>query len=191
MEVIAEHGYRGTSLGDVAERAGLTRPGLLHHFASKEQLLIGLLEARDRWDIAAAAAHNESSAPFTLNTMAELVDYNATRPGIVQAFLVLSGGSVVSGGASTRDFFEKRYRETRDLMATSLRAELGDELPGGLTPEQAAPLLVAVMDGLQLQWLLEPGQVDMPESFRDFLALLKRSGERTSSETPNDDGSGV
>ncbi len=173
MEVIAENGYRGTSLADVAERAGLTRAGLLHHFSSKEQLLVGVLEARDRWDTAAAAARSDSPSEFTLETIAELVDYNATRPGIVQTFLVLSGGSVVSAGAPTRAFFEQRYRETRDMMAATLRAELGEELPGGLTPERAAPLMVAVMDGLQLQWLLEPDQVDMPTAFRDFLSLLK------------------
>ncbi|HEY9370308.1 MAG TPA: TetR family transcriptional regulator, partial [Streptomyces sp.] len=49
-------------------------------------------------------------------------------------------------------------------------------LGGGLTPEQAAPLLTAVMDGLQYQWLLDPASVDMPGSFRDFLRLL--TGEK-------------
>lgn len=58
-----------------------------------------------------------------------------------------------------------------------LRAEYGDRLPSGLTPERAAPLLVAVMDGLQYQWLLDPGAVDMPGAFRDFLALLGEDGE--------------
>jgi hypothetical protein len=33
-------------------------------------------------------------------------------------------------------------------------------------------LLVAVMDGLQYQWLLDPDSVDMPGAFRDFLVLL-------------------
>ncbi|WTF76707.1 hypothetical protein OG856_14960 [Streptomyces sp. NBC_01594] len=54
-----------------------------------------------------------------------------------------------------------------------LRGEYGETLPGGLTPERAAPLLVAVLDGLQYQWLLDPGAVDMPAAFQDFLRLLR------------------
>lgn len=32
---------------------------------------------------------------------------------------------------------------------------------------------MAVLDGLQYQWLLDPGAVDMPAAFRDFLRLLR------------------
>ena len=63
-------------------------------------------------------------------------------------------------------------KQVRANMAQVLRAEYGDRLPNGLTPERAAPLLVAVMDGLQYQWLLDPDSVDMPGAFRDFLTLL-------------------
>lgn len=168
MELIAERGYRRTSLAAVAERAGLTQQGLLHHFPTKELLLVGVLEARDRWDLASAAA---ASGSRRTGTLAALVDYNATRPGIVRTYTVLSADSVTEDHPA-RAFFESRFHAVRAYLAEALRAECGDTLPGGLTPERAAPLLVAVMDGLQLQWLLDPQEVDMPAAFRDFLALL-------------------
>jgi AcrR family transcriptional regulator len=170
MELISERGYRRTSLAAVAERAGLTQQGLLHHFPTKELLLVAVLEARDRWDLASAAAHSDA---WRTGTLAQLVDYNATRPGIVRTYTVLSADSVTEDHPA-REFFESRFRVVRAAMAGVLRAEFGETLPGGLTPERAAPLLVAVMDGLQLQWLLDPENVDMPSSFRDFLALLGR-----------------
>ncbi|MFG2827967.1 TetR/AcrR family transcriptional regulator [Streptomyces sp. NPDC048434] len=170
MELIAERGYRRTSLAAVAERAGLTQQGLLHHFPTKELLLVGVLEARDRWDLASAAA---ASGTWRTDALAQLVDYNATRPGIVQTYTVLSADSVTEDHPA-RAFFESRFRAVRASMTEALRAECGDTLPGGLTPERAAPLLSAVMDGLQLQWLLDPEEVDMPAAFRDFLALLGR-----------------
>ncbi|WP_425471920.1 TetR/AcrR family transcriptional regulator [Streptomyces piniterrae] len=181
MELISERGYRRTSLAAVAERAGLTQQGLLHHFPTKELLLVGVLEARDRWDLASAAAYSGASST---DTLAQLVDYNATRPAIVQTYTVLSADSVTEDHPA-RDFFESRFRTVRESMAAALRAEFGDTLPGGLTPDQAAPLMVAVMDGLQLQWLLDPEKVDMPASFRDFLALLGRdAGQDDGRETP-------
>uniref|UniRef100_J1RKI6 Transcriptional regulator n=2 Tax=Streptomyces auratus AGR0001 TaxID=1160718 RepID=J1RKI6_9ACTN len=172
MELIAERGYRRTSLAAVAERAGLTQQGLLHHFPTKELLLVGVLEARDRWDLASAAA---ASGSRRTDTLAALVDYNATRPGIVRTYTVLSADSVTEDHPA-RAFFESRFRAVRAYLAEALRAECGDTLPGGLTPERAAPLLVAVMDGLQLQWLLDPQEVDMPAAFRDFLALMELGG---------------
>ncbi|MFI9610610.1 TetR/AcrR family transcriptional regulator [Streptomyces sp. NPDC052023] len=164
LEVIAERGYRGASLAAVAERVGLTQQGLLHHFPTKDALLVAVLEERDQWD-----AVPDSRWRFDL--LASLVEYNAMRPGIVQTFSALLGESVTEGHPA-RDYFTARYTRVRESMAAVLRAEYGGRLPNGLTPERTAPLLVAVMDGLQYQWLLDPESVDMPGAFRDFLALL-------------------
>ncbi|MDX6351105.1 MAG: hypothetical protein QOF84_5895 [Streptomyces sp.] len=168
VEVIAERGYRGASLAAVAERVGLTQQGLLHHFPTKEALLIAVLEIRDQWDMASAAL---AGSAWPMEMMANLVEYNATRPGIVQVFTVLAGDSVTEDHPA-REYFKDRYSWVRRNAVESLRNEYGDELPGGLTPEQAAPLLVAIMDGLQVQWLHDPEAVDMPASFRDFVRLL-------------------
>ncbi|MER8047860.1 TetR/AcrR family transcriptional regulator [Streptomyces sp. NPDC094032] len=174
LEVIAERGYRGASLGAVAERVGLTQQGLLHYFPTKEALLVAVLEERDRWDTSGGREREH----WRLDLMESLVEYNAMRPGIVQTFSALLGESVTEDHPA-RAFFTERYTQVRENMADVLRAEYGDELPGGLTPERVAPLLTAVMDGLQYQWLLDPDAVDMGASFRDFLALLRQDSKRT------------
>ncbi|MFF0742508.1 TetR/AcrR family transcriptional regulator [Streptomyces sp. NPDC004111] len=173
FEVIAERGYRGASLASVAERVHLTQQGLLHYFPTKEALLVAVLEERDQWDTQGAGLSRDS---WRLDLLDSLVEYNAMRPGIVQTFSALLGESVTDGHPA-RDFFTHRYAAVREGMAFALRAEFGTRLPGGLTPEQAAPLVVAVLDGLQFQWLHDPDAVDMPRAFRDFLGLLR--GGRT------------
>lgn len=164
LEVIAERGYRGASLAAVAERVGLTQQGLLHYFPTKDALLVAVLKERDQWDAV-------PDTQWRVELLASLVEYNAMRPGIIQTFSALLGESVTEGHPA-RAYFTERYTRVRDSMAAVLRAEYGDRLPNGLTPERTAPLLVAVMDGLQYQWLLDPESVDMPGAFRDFLALL-------------------
>ncbi|MFI5660579.1 TetR/AcrR family transcriptional regulator [Streptomyces sp. NPDC051684] len=168
LDVIAERGYRGASLAAVAERVGLTQQGLLHHFPTKEALLVAVLEERDQWD-------SVPSSQWRLDLLGTLVEYNAMRPGVVQTFSALLGESVTEGHPA-REFFTTRYAGVRESMAEVLRAEYGQRLPGGLTPERAAPLLVAVLDGLQYQWLLDPEAVDMPGAVRDFLGLLATEG---------------
>ncbi|MFC8344960.1 TetR/AcrR family transcriptional regulator [Streptomyces sp. NPDC057280] len=164
LEVIAERGYRGASLAAVAERVGLTQQGLLHYFPTKDALLVAVLTERDQWD---AVPHTQ----WRVDLLVSLVEYNAMRPGIIQTFSALLGESVTEGHPA-RGYFTERYAQVRTNMAAVLRAEYGDRLPNGLTPERTAPLLVAVMDGLQYQWLLDPESVDMPGAFRDFLTLL-------------------
>ncbi|MFF8692467.1 TetR/AcrR family transcriptional regulator [Streptomyces sp. NPDC015144] len=175
LEVIAERGYRGASLSAVAERVGLSQQGLLHYFPTKDALLLAVLAERDQWD---PGASSRSDGVWPVELLASLVEYNAMRPGIVQTFSALLGESVTEGHPA-REFFTRRYTQVRASMAAILRAEYGERLPGGLTPERAAPLLVAVLDGLQYQWLLDPESVDMPAAFEDFLTLLRTPGATT------------
>ena len=168
LEVIAERGYRAASLAAVAERVGLTQQGLLHHFPTKDALLVAVLTERDQWDAV-------PDTQWRVDLLVSLVEYNAMRPGIIQTFSALLGESVTEGHPA-RGYFTERYANVRENMAAVLRAEYGDLLPNGLTPERTAPLLVAVMDGLQYQWLLDPESVDMPGAFRDFLTLLGETG---------------
>lgn len=165
LEVIAERGYRGASLAAVAERVGLTQQGLLHYFPTKDALLVAVLQERDQWDAL------PTNTRWRVDLLATAVEYNAMRPVIIQTFSALLGESVTEGHPA-RDYFTERYTRVRANMAGVLRAEYGERLPSGLTPERAAPLLVAIMDGLQYQWLLDPESVDMPGAFRDFLTLL-------------------
>lgn len=169
LEVIAERGYRAASLASVAERVGLTQQGLLHYFPTKDALLVAVLQERDQWDAV-------PDTQWRVDLLASLVEYNAMRPGIIQTFSALLGESVTEGHPA-RGYFTERYAQVRASMAAVLRAEYGDRLPNGLTPERTAPLLVAVMDGLQYQWLLDPESVDMPGAFRDFLRLLGENPE--------------
>ena len=51
METFAARGFHHGSLADVAERVGMTHAGVLHHFGSKDRLLLEVLEYRDRSDV--------------------------------------------------------------------------------------------------------------------------------------------
>src|ERR1700758_1880559 len=56
LRIVSERGYHGFGIQELAERCGLTKPGLLHHFGSKDQLLIALLNEVDARDEAERGA---------------------------------------------------------------------------------------------------------------------------------------
>ena len=63
LRMMATGGGRATTLGQVARAAGVSTAGLLHHFASKEQLLHAVLDARDAQDEAIADLDGDLESP--------------------------------------------------------------------------------------------------------------------------------
>jgi hypothetical protein len=86
----------------------------------------------------------------------------------------MSAESVESEGPA-RAFFSDRYTWLRSELSkdVSSRQEAG-EVAADLDPDDVASLLIAVADGLQLQWLLDPGKVQMARLLSSFWETLKR-----------------
>ncbi|MBO2463071.1 TetR/AcrR family transcriptional regulator [Actinomadura violacea] len=163
----AEHGYRGTSLARVAERAGLSQPGLLHHFRTKEQLLVAVLELRDRRDMERYFDGGDASGGLDLlAALVRVVEHNSRTPELVRLFVVLTSEAVTADHPA-RDWARARYARLRAWVADALRrAAAGGDLRPDLDADATAARIIAIMDGLQTQWLLDPGAIDMPALFR-------------------------
>ena len=98
---------------------------------------------------------------------------NASQQGLVQAFTVLSAESVTEGHPA-QDYFRQRYRYARQRLAEVAKTAVPELSDGDAL--RAASLVLAVMDGLQLQWLLDPDEVDMTEAFTLFARLFEHLG---------------
>lgn len=173
LQEFGENGYRGTSLARIAERAELTQAGLLHHFRSKQDLLTAVLDLRDRMDAERLDLDNapDGGEP-ALRALVALVEHNARQPGIVQLFTVLTGEAVTTDHPA-HGWARERYRLLTTSITTALRhgVESG-ELRPGLDVDACGRQIVAMMDGLQLQWLLDPDRMDMAAVFRDYIEGL-------------------
>src|SRR5690349_2770289 len=81
VALFARHGYRGAPLAAVADAVELTQPGLLHHFPSKEHLLMAVLEERDRDGIRRLREGWQGGGRSALRNLETLVGYNSNpRP---------------------------------------------------------------------------------------------------------------
>jgi AcrR family transcriptional regulator len=169
----ATNGSRGTSLASIANAAGLSQPGLLHHFPSKSALLLAVLAERDREDGELSSAHLVGDGLDILGALASLVEHNQGQPEIVRLFSVLLGESL-SEAHPAHSQFATRYQRIRSRILRKLRrAEARKQIRDGVDLEALSPVIVAVMDGLQYQWLLDDS-VDMTRSFQVFCDLLVR-----------------
>ncbi len=155
FNVFAKSGFRGSSVKQVAELEGISEAGVLHHFKTKGQLLISVLEYRDRvtqFDQPGEQATGKIFIEGWLN----LISQNMQNKGIVELFCILSAEATAEDHPA-HQYFQDRYKFVRDLTGqyfAILKTE--GKLRDGLDPAVAASALIAAADGYQVQWLLDP-----------------------------------
>lgn len=171
LEVFAESGYRSGSLREVALRVGMSEAGLLHHFPNKSSLLAAVLERRDDHSTEIINLDPDAGRE-TLKGLVYLASYNASIPGVVELYCVLSAEATAPDHPA-HQYFVDRYTFTRGMISRAFvtMAQRG-ELREGVDPDSAARSTIAMMDGLQVQWLLDRNSVDMAEELRVYLSGL-------------------
>ncbi|PXA70050.1 TetR/AcrR family transcriptional regulator [Cryobacterium arcticum] len=172
MDVFATNGFRSGSIREIAEVVGMSQAGLLHHFSNKNELLAGVLELRDD----RATEYVDTSAPASIETIrgfVRLIDYNAHQvPGLVELHCVLSA-EATSPEHPAHDYFVRRYDWVLSFLTAAFETMRADgQLAAGIDPASAARGMIAMSDGLQVQWLLNRDALDMAEEMRNYLRPL-------------------
>jgi AcrR family transcriptional regulator len=176
FDVFSRDGYQGSSLSQISAIVGMTEAGILHHFKTKSNLLIQVLAYRDEATYSLVEGFNTDGIGF-VKAWLNLVNYNVSVPGMVELFAVISA-EATRADHPAHDFFKKRYSETISLT-TAAMADLQNEgyLHPGLDPEDLGRAVVALSDGLQVQWLLDRkwDMIDEHKSF--FRRILNDKGQ--------------
>ncbi|MDY0984732.1 TetR/AcrR family transcriptional regulator [Microbacterium sp. CFBP9023] len=174
LAVFSRTGFHGGSLREIAKRVGVTPTGLLHHFAGKEELFAEVLHQRDEKVREAAG----DPAEHTLIEQAtRVVAHNQTSRGLTALYAIVSAEATDPDHPSHTDF-AARYRERAVAAEEILRRGQADgEVREDIDPARAARLISAVMDGIQLQWLLDDS-VDMVPLFEEFVGRYLHPAER-------------
>lgn len=167
-ELFSRSGYRAVSLRDIAAHAGLTHAGVLHHFPNKEATLIHVLSRRDEIDAPLVLDPGLSHRALIENIL-WIVERNADTPGLVSLYVNLSA-EATDPAHPAHKYFVQRYRVLRESLTTAFTVLLGNrDTP---TPQVAAQQFLALQDGLQIQWLLEPEVVNMRATVLSYLRGL-------------------
>ncbi|MET9591968.1 TetR/AcrR family transcriptional regulator [Streptomyces sp. NPDC006516] len=165
LEIFAAEGYRGTSLRKVAAKCSLSLPGLMHYFDSKEDLLTQVLRMRDE---TARVRQVERGDPKSYR---EIIREAAKTPGLVELFVSMAAAASDPAHPAHAHFAE-RYPVLRERVADFVRARAEEgRINTSIPPERLAVLLIAVADGIQLQWLIDRS-TDMEQPIEDLMRIL-------------------
>ncbi len=174
LATFAERGFDGASMNDVAEAAGVTKPVLYQHFASKQALYRELVD--------------DIGARLETAIMDVVVEAGTGRQQVEAGFRAFFRWATGEGEAF-RVLFADRNRTDRDLAAAVAKVEqmMVDRVAEliaieGLTPDERQVLafgVVGVAEATSRQWLrLGLGPGEEADACADRVAQLVWAGLR-------------
>ena len=158
----AEHGYERASLRDIAARANVTHAALLRHFSSKDELLLAALALRDEQDEELARRIMEADVPAE-RVLSTVLREEFAHPEQQRNWLAITVAAT-NPEHPAHEFFLARRDRMRQSFSTGRLATADDREE--LTADDKVTMVLAMIDGLRIQALLDPG--------RDVLPLMER-----------------
>lgn len=182
LDVFGRRGYRSGSLREIAERVGLTQAGLIHHFGSKVGLFMEVLHTHAQEAVAV-----QSLLPFRDQVLAVVDDSETSGRDYIRLFTTVSS-EATDPNHPAHDYWIARYEELQTRWRNVIEAA---QKEGSISPEVdadlATRLIVAALDGLNIQWLLGTTE-EMRSPIAYLLAALvppSQSSRTNTDENPN------
>jgi AcrR family transcriptional regulator len=168
QRLLTRNGGRGTSLSQIAQEAGVSPAGLLHHFESKEQLVHAVLDARDADDEA-----NADLSGDIVEQLERVTERFRRAPDLIGTFSVLQMENL-DPEAPLHGRFLRRHRSAVETVAEGIRrGQRAGRYRTDLDPAVKATEIVAFLNGMETSWLLDPS-TPLTEVFREYTRSLAR-----------------
>ena len=173
LRCLQTKGYARTTARDIAAASGANLASIGYHFGSKENLMNeAVVLTCEEWTEAILEATFADPDAGPLERVARsweamIGSFEEHRPQMV-AFVEAMAQAERSD--ELRERMAELYRRLRDAVGDMVRKSLGDDAEAlGIDPQVVASYLIAVCDGLVLQWLLDPE--DTPTAERLIASL--------------------
>lgn len=172
--LVMEQGVKGTSLAKVAQEAGISKGTLFYYFSAKDDLIYELTVQHFNKITSALLERVENMQGQPLDQIMKecvITILMAENRGCLNLYLLQEA---VIENEALRVRFRQTYKEYRDLMSKFLQIIYPDLSPANR--EVISTMLIGLMDGLIIQWLIDPDKVSI-EDISILMADLRLSGD--------------
>ncbi|MBS2033020.1 MAG: TetR/AcrR family transcriptional regulator [Deltaproteobacteria bacterium] len=172
--VFAKLGFQKARMDDIVAASGLSKGALYWYFASKDDLIVGLLDRIFGGSVhqLEAALEEGGPVPAQLRRLAQTILHDVERS---QALIPITYEFYVVAMRSkaVRRYIRAYYARYRKSLVRLLhQGQARGELRPELDADVAALSFVALIEGLILVWVIDPEAVRFP---RDIAAAVEQS----------------
>jgi len=176
-KLMADKGVKQTTLADIAREAGISRGTLFYYYASKNDLIYDILEKHlsDLTDAIFASLPRRRSSTADLASVLQ-----SALTGIIQdenngrINLYLLQEAIIDN-SDLKDRFAVKYQTWRELIAGQIARAFG--ISDSRRLAALGTLLLAMIDGLTIQFLLAPQSVNFPEVAQQMVSMISAGGK--------------
>jgi AcrR family transcriptional regulator len=174
IELWATTGWRGTGITAVAERAGITPSGLLHHFGTKENFLLEVIAQLDHQELERHKALGRPQGLELLRRLPDMARNYRDFPGLWMLHHTLQAENL-DPGSPAHGYYVARHAYLREQWARAIRSgqESGEIRPDA-DPDLVAVQLLAFLHGMLLHSIHGPKDVDLVDTAVDFADRMIR-----------------
>jgi AcrR family transcriptional regulator len=171
LELVGERGPHAVTLSDVGQRVGTSHAAVLYHFRSRRELLLAVLEQRDRRARAAVERCFAEGGLVALRKLADLGHGIQREPNFTKLAHVLQAEGLEDDRVSR--YFRARYQYIRRGLARAMRTgqERG-EVRLDFDVDARAAQVAAFMFGIAHQHFVDPEGIDVVAVYADFVRQL-------------------
>jgi AcrR family transcriptional regulator len=171
LSCFGEKGYHASTMDDIARASDLSKGSLYWHFSSKEEVFLALVdsfsdELYGEWDNVAESAEDK------LEVLKRECEVSVRRFSEKRLFLLAWAEFVTHPAA--RERMRDSYSIAREKLEVIIReGRANGTLASGPSADGVASALVAALEGLFLQWLMDP-DFDLEAQFAMSWELLEK-----------------
>lgn len=182
-KIMANKGIKQTTLADIAREAGISRGTLFYYYASKNDLIYDILEKHlsDLTDAIFASlprsrGNTADLASVLQNALTGLIqDENSAR---INLYLLQEA---IIDGSDLKDRFAVKYQTWRELIASQIMRAFG--VTDARRASALGTLMLAMIDGLTIQFLLAPRSVNFQEVAEQMVYIISEGGKEDRTQT--------
>jgi len=183
-KLMADKGIKQTTLADIAREAGISRGTLFYYYASKNDLIYDILEKHlsDLTDAIFASLPRRRSSTADLASVLQsaltglIQDENSGR---INLYLLQEA---IIDNSDLKDRFVVKYQTWRELIAGQIARAFG--ISDSRRLSALGTLLLAMIDGLTIQFLLAPQSVNFQEVAQQMVYMISASGKDARKRPP-------
>ena len=175
VETIAEVGYHQTTLADIADKAKISKGVIPYYFQNKAVLI----QETIRWislslhEYTVPRVNNQSGAMDKLRAfITSNYEYMKYHRSYMVAMVDLWGSHKTREQKTA--FHEKEYEQDRKWLENIIKVgQENGEIPG-LNADNLASLILALIDGVMIQWVFNENTISLDTSCQNALIMVER-----------------
>ncbi len=167
LKLILKNGYDHTTLGQVAVQAGVSKGLVSYYFAKKDELFLAVLErilGRLRRDLEGCCRGGRSAWEQVQLNLKNLFGSERRTRGYYTVLIDFLAQAPRE--RSVRDYTRVIYQTHLTYLERTVESGVRSGEFRPVDPHAAASMLVAMMEGLILQWLYNPERLSLADGYQ-------------------------